>query len=66
MKKIRMGLVSSEDVHDTTIRGDDYVDEPPGSNNDDDDNFDRLAARVRTPTPPPAVPTTPMVKELLL
>jgi len=47
-----MGLVSAEDIHDTTIRGDDYVDEPPETNNDDD-TFDQLVTSARTPTPPP-------------
>jgi hypothetical protein len=62
MKKIRMGLESCEDVHDTTLRGDDYVDdEPRDSNiqttNNPDNEFDDLitTSRVQAPSPTPAV-----------
>lgn len=51
MKKIRMGLESCEDIHDTTIRGDDYVDEPQDTNSNS--AFDDLVTSVPPPSTAP-------------
>ncbi|XP_065341429.1 TIMELESS-interacting protein [Cloeon dipterum] len=51
LKKIRMGMISSEDIHDTTIRGDDYVEE-----RDDEPSFTALLAQTRADSPPPLPP----------
>jgi hypothetical protein len=68
MKKIRMGLESCEDIHDTTLRGDDYDDEPRESNNqtsnNPDDEFDDMISTSRVhqpPSPTPAVATATQV-----
>lgn len=64
MKKIRMGLESCEDVHDTTVRGDDYVDEPRASTNDE---FDDLVTtnNAQPPSPTPVAQSVPKVKIFL-
>lgn len=67
MKKIRMGLESCEDMHDTTLRGDDYVNEPQESSNNQNNGFDDLisTSSVQPPSPTRVVVSAPQVSSYL-
>ncbi|XP_059474989.1 TIMELESS-interacting protein [Neocloeon triangulifer] len=62
MKKIRMGMISVEDVHDTTIRGNDYVED----REEEEPSFSTLMAQTRADSPPlaPSPPPAPAPSEI--
>ncbi|KAF4520750.1 hypothetical protein B566_EDAN007379 [Ephemera danica] len=62
LKKIRMGMTSVDDIHDTTLRGEDYMDEdaPAPRLRDLDAEFDNVRDTARpVATQPAAAPVPP-------